>query len=586
MYEDYSNFEDYRIVDLQYSQDPWWSQFVGSFAPRSNGTPYDPFYYMPSRFGNYAWNEGRAFGGHDRFYGTSRAVTTEFRADFTSQMTDKWKVRSGFDYKTHKLNFYEVKNPWLGQGAFIQSFAEYWNDTGPDGLLPTDEGYPGPDPGEGNGKWDKGESFSDANGNGVWDDYREPEELSAYIQNTFEVPWMVINAGIRIDMVNYNTQIWADTLGNYSPGRPWYYADIGEDGKPNTGDLGEDDDKWNYGEPASDSPGFSTQKVIFTPADWFYKISPRIGFSHVITDRSTFTFNYGVYYQTPVYQNVYLNTNRLEDPETLFEEGEGVLGNATMNASRTQSYEFGFNVQVGRHWAYTIAGWVKNMDQLVTYRNNRSGVYTYQVFSNGDYGSAKGIDFTLENRGRFMNSMLQYTYSVAKASSEHDWAALGSEAIDAPSQEFRMPYDRPHDLTLSIYSRLPFGINAALTGFYQSGYPYTPMIFNGNQPQEDTKNKYSKRAPSYKTVNLSLSKYISYDDYRMTLGMNIYNIFNIANAIDIWPLTGKPDDPGEYYTQFVGLPDATHDKSKSYYDMPWYFSNPREINFFVRIDFR
>ncbi|NOZ75960.1 MAG: TonB-dependent receptor plug domain-containing protein [FCB group bacterium] len=586
MYEDYSDFEDYRIVDMEYSQDPWWSEFVGSAAPRSANRPNDAFYYMPSAFGNYAWNERRAFGGHDRFYGTSRAITTEYRTDFTAQVTDKWKVRSGFDYKTHKLNFYEVKNPWLGQGAFIQSFAEYWNDTGPDGLLPTDEGYNGPDPGEGNGKWDQGESFSDANGNGVWDNYREPAELSMYVQNTFEVPWMVINAGVRVDMVNYHTQIWADTLGNYSPGRPWYYADIGEDGKPNTGDRGEDDDQWNYNEPASDSPGFSTQKVIFTPANWFYKISPRLGFSHVITDRSTFTFNYGVYYQTPIYQNVYLNTNRLEDPETLFEEGEGVLGNATMNASRTQSYEFGFNVQVGRHWAYTIAGWVKDMDQLVTYRNNRSGVYTYQVFSNGDYGSAKGIDFTLENRGRFVNAMLQYTYSIAKASSEHDWAALGSEAIDAPSQEYLMPYDRPHDLTLSIYSRLPFGIKAALTGFYQSGYPYTPLRYNGNQPEEDTKNKYSKRAPSYKTMNLSLSKYVPFADYRVTLGMNVYNLFNIANAVDIWPLTGKPNDPGEYYTDFVGLPDATHDKSASYYDQPWYYSNPREINFFVRIDFR
>lgn len=584
MYESWEDFTDYKHIDLEYEQDPWWNHYVGQLGPRSNGTPYNPYYYMP--LGEFTWDEGHTFGGNDRFYGTSHAITQELRIDLTSQLTDRWRVRSGFDYKSHKLNFYEVKNPWLGEAAFVQSFAEYWQDTGPDGLTATDKDYEGPDFGENNGQWDPGEKFTDANGNGQWDDYREPEELSAYFQNTFEVPWMVINAGVRVDMVNYNTQIWSDTLGEYSPGRPWYYADIGEDGEPNSEDRGEDDDQWNYGEPVGDSPGYSNQKVLFKPSGWFYKFSPRLGFSHVITDRSTFTFNYGVYYQTPIYQNVYLNTNRLEDPENLFEESEGLLGNATMNASRTQSYEFGFNVQVGRHWAYTIAGWVKDMDQLVTYRHNRSGVYTYQVFSNGDYGSAKGIDLTLENRGLLVNTMIQYTYSRAKASSEYDWAAAGSEAIDAPTQEFTMPYDRPHDLTISIYTRLPYGINAALTGFYQSGYPYTPLIFNGDKPEADTKNKYSKRAPDYRMVNLSLSKYLQYSKMRVTLGLNVYNLLNIKNALDIWTLTGKPDDPGEYYLRDVGLPGPQHDKSASYYDQPWYFYSPREINFFIRWDFR
>ena len=67
-----------------------------------------------------------------------------------------------------------------------------------------------PDPGEGNGIWDAGESFDDFNGNGQWDDYVEPMELAGYFQNTFEVPWMIINAGLRIDVVNYNSKIWSE----------------------------------------------------------------------------------------------------------------------------------------------------------------------------------------------------------------------------------------------------------------------------------------------------------------------------------------------------------------------------------------
>ena len=568
MYEDYEPFLDYNSIRLQFENVPGNSQ-----AP--SNIPWDPdniYYYMPTPQG-YVWEEGRAFGGHDNFYADSRATTDEVRVDLTSQITDKWKARWGLDYKYHRLNFYEIVSPWLGQAATRQTFAEYWQDTGPDGLLPIDSGYVNPDIGENNGRWDEGEKFSDSNQNGRWDDYREPEEFSAYMQNTFEVPWMVINYGIRVDAVNYNTQIWADTSGKYTPGTPWYYSDLN------------DNDQWDSNEEVSVLAGLPRQKVILKNADWFYKVSPRIGFSHVITDKSTFTFNYGLYYQTPTYQNIYLNTNRLEDPEELFEEGEGQVGNATMNAQRTQSYSAGFNVQVGQNWSYSMMAWVKNMDQLTKNTFQRSGVYSYNISDNGDYGSAKGIDLTLKFRGRAFGSQLQYTYSIAKNNSEYAWANVSGQYVDAPSQESLQFYDRPHDLTFWLYTGLPFGINAALTAFYQSGGPYTPYIFAGKDPKPDEKNINTKRGPAFRNVNLNFNKYISIMDHRISVGLSVYNVLDIRNEVDVWPLTGKAGNPGAYYTDRVGLPDSEHYLSSAYYDRPWRFSQPREINFNVRFDF-
>ena len=40
---------------------------------------------------------------------------------------------------------------------------------------------------------------------------------------------MVINAGIRLDAVQYNTKIWADPQGNFSPYNPHYFFDCGTD---------------------------------------------------------------------------------------------------------------------------------------------------------------------------------------------------------------------------------------------------------------------------------------------------------------------------------------------------------------------
>ena len=102
------------------------------------------------------------------------------------------------------------------------------------------------------------------------------------------------------------------------------------------------------------------------------------------------------------------------------------------------------------------------------------------------------------------------TYSKAKANGAYAQAAFGGRYVDAPQQEYTMPFDRPHDLSVTLYSMLPFGINASITGMYQSGFPYTPMIFSGDKPQADEKNRYTERSEAYRMMNMSFSKYFRY----------------------------------------------------------------------------
>ena len=68
--------------------------------------------------------------------------------------------------------------------------------------------------------------------------------------------------------------------------------------------------------------------------------------------------------------------------------------------------------------------------------------------------------------------------------------------------------------------------------------------------------------------------------------MNVYNFLNTENVNNIYPLTGEPDDPGSYYyVTELALPAEGGEISSGFYDRPWYFSSPREINFFARFDF-
>ena len=627
MYVSNEYFQDLESMWIETYQDPNVDYNGFSLFYDDNGNLTDSLYFGPysdaSMQGN--WDEGNIFGGHDRFYSTSNAITNEFRFDMTSQINDKLRARLGIDLKSHKLTFYEVERPWLGPQASRQRFAEQWDDYGVDGIeVSLSENPEDPDPGEGNGVWDgpvsidgvsyPGENFDDFNGNDMWDDFVEPMEIAGYFQTFYELPWMVVNAGVRVDAVNYNTKIWSDPFGNYSPTIPWFWEDCGQDtlcaahdnsmshtdpSQPgiHIPDDGENDGIFNHfsdsdipHEITTDELGSRNMpQVFFEYSEWLYKISPRFGISHILTDGATFTFNYGLYYQTPVYEHIYLNTNRQENPAEVIVESEGFIGNATMVASRTQSYEFGFNVQVGRHWAYSVAGWVKDMDQLASAKTYRSTLGDYIVAANGDYGVAKGFDISLENRGRLINTTIQYTFSRAKANSEYDKKAFDkNKEVDAPLQEFTMPFDRPHDLVVQLYSsKLPFKINASLVGYYQSGFPYTGTYEKASgEPEADVKNRYSKRSPAFKQIDISFSRYFTFKDFDLSLGMNVFNLFDIQNVIDLYPETGDPDYRSDYFMDDVKLPEKGGTKSRSYYDSPWHYSTPREINVFLRIDYK
>ncbi len=133
MYVDYEDFQDEYYYFKDYDQDPYNSYYdedsQGYFQY------LDSLYFLPfDDFGGSSWSEEFIFGGSDRFYGTSNALTNEVRFDLTSQFTNEWRARFGFDIKSHKLDFYEVENPWDDAGAFTQRFAEQWDDFGQDGI--------------------------------------------------------------------------------------------------------------------------------------------------------------------------------------------------------------------------------------------------------------------------------------------------------------------------------------------------------------------------------------------------------------------------------------------------------------------
>ena len=63
------------------------------------------------------------FGGSDYYYNESTTFTNELNFDITSQLTNKWKTRIGFSYKSHLIEYYEVQAPYRSS-PIIEDFSE------------------------------------------------------------------------------------------------------------------------------------------------------------------------------------------------------------------------------------------------------------------------------------------------------------------------------------------------------------------------------------------------------------------------------------------------------------------------------
>ena len=60
----------------------------------------------------------------------------------------------------------------------------------------------------------------------------------------------------------------------------------------------------------------------------------------------------------------------------------------------------------------------------------------------------------------------------------------------------------------------------------------------------------------------------------------------VARMARLYYETGSSTTRSEYYTDEIGLPEDGKTISNSFYDKPWYFGSSREINFFIRIDYK
>ncbi len=370
---------------------------------------------------------------------------------------------------------------------------------------------------------------------------RHPEEASIYLQDQIEYEYMTIRLGLRLDMLNAHDAYWKD---------PW--------AKPEDKEL--------------------------VKSKWQYNWSPRLGFSHVITDNATFTFGYGQFTQTPTYRNKYLNPTK--DIKTY----SPIVGNAGLIMEHMTEYEFGINVGVSDNTIVQLLGWSKEYSDLTSTERVPQFPYSYTIALNTDYATARGVDLVVRHNTQNSFFVLQYTYSRATANRKDPWE--GYRETDTPrtmpKREILMSYDRTHDISVSYMYRLKKDEGLSVMGMHplsstttnimflaRSGFPYTPVV--GNVAGETN----SERGPWNLTANMNFRKYFDLFGTKVIFGIMVQNLFDWSNPIDIYSTTGKANDPGARINQLIEMGYY----SKTLFDQPYRYSRGRQIDFSLEFDF-
>lgn len=449
---------------------------------------------------NYVWDQGReTFSDYNdnglRDYlddGFLNLGQWDHVAFWQDRLTDEYSFR--FNLTSQVSKDHELK-----AGVEMKyRVMEMQSITGPDIAynnpdVPLPPGSPWPDRGE------------------VRDFYdRKPWEGACYIQDKMEFEGMIVNAGMRLDFIIQDPKMREETQKMLDINQPG--ALLAQRGR--------------------------------------YRMAPRLGISHPISERAKLYFNYGHFYQTPQFSYFYRSATANASPNT-------TIGNPNLDYEKTVLYELGVNMEIAGNLVFDVAGYYKDKYNEIDTQEERVGPITLNRYYNLGYGRARGFEFTFEKEpSNYWAWTLNYDYSYAYGKQSAAVEGLLQRLSNVPENRDEHPLD--WDVTHQISSYLTviiretdhprlFGISIpndwlmTIEFAYGSGLPYTPTQYLAGM-SENRILKNSRRFPWNETTKLKFDKNFRWEGVVFTIGTEIYNLWDKRNWRSVFTDTGNPYD--------------------------------------------
>src|SRR3972149_6003785 len=307
------------------------------------------------------------------------------------------EVKFGLEFQRHTLRYYQSYFPHQVHGYFDVSLSG--NDT-----VMVNDGFKDVN----NYGFDLFNRESDTLSKGT--EARHPITFAAYLQDKFEWEGLVLNAGLRFDYFNANTDRLKD------PTRPLAFGVASK----------------------LDDADFEKTKAET-------RISPRVGIGFPISDKANFHLSYGKFFQRPDLENLYMSRAylaRMIEQTPYF----NLLANPNLAPERTTAYEVGYTQQLGDYTRLDITAFHKDVEDLtVAYTQNaevEASPTSFGTFGNADYGTVRGLEFGIKMR-RNHNVQLDWSYTVEYAKGTGSWPQTQYNIVwqNMNSPRFSSPLD-------------------------------------------------------------------------------------------------------------------------------------------------
>lgn len=458
--------------------------------------------------------------GTDNAYGLQYYfVTTGNSSGFQYRQSNDWQIKGDYNISLDKgdfshnirsgfeVRFWELHRHYNGNPYVANPFYDIYTD-----------------------KWGGNIYADDQEVYDLTSTPASPFKFAAYVQDQLSFKGIVFTPGLRID--------YFDPSSDYRTNNNTFIA-IGADS------------------------GFAS-------SDPKIQISPRLNVTYPITERSTLSIAYGIYFRTPELQNMY-------DKFFLYQLRSGdILGNPNMDAQRTNAYQVSYANQLTDDFVLNLSAYYKDIYNQLGVQYVPATPVPFFQYTVSEYGNTKGLEATLTKRasnnyGFLLNYTLAYVTGTSNSPSTNASILLDpfTQQPMFPLATYPQNWDVRHRVKLNAYLtwadnegpsiggiQLLENTNIIFTGNYRSGFPYTRTDPNGNPLSE----RNAERQPSFWNLDLRLSKAFMMKDIfgesagysRLELFADVNNLLNRTAVTAFYSATGDPDDNGRVLVTQVG----------------------------------
>jgi len=382
-----------------------------------------------------------------------------------------------------------------------------------------------------------------------------PQEGAAYLQDKMEFDEMVINVGLRYDVFD-PVSVYPSNRRN--PSNQLLYKDT-------SGIL------------------IDSLMSTYPEADIIEQVSPRIGFAYQLGNQAVLHFSYGHFFQMPPLYAMYQNHSYLIPPN----DHGTTMGNVRLEPEKTITYEIGLWQELTRGLSLDVALFYRDIYNLLSAQVfSTYNQIEYGLYSNKDYGNARGLEVKLDMGLGAVKGLVNYTlqYTRGNADSPTQTFTRDGANMDPVNRFIPMSWDQRHTLNGTV---MYFGKNygATVTAYYNSGSPYT------FSPQSESVlsriNLYPNNAYKPSTTSTDATLYYNFKlkgRYHGKVDLTIYNLLDRLNENWVDGQTGraytaviKDTDLAGHRSDFNEYEDRIHNPSM--------YSAPRMIKLAVGINF-